>query len=178
MLGVLTEFGLGHVRDLSLAVKHYTISSNKDCPDAMNHLARLYEIGKGCQVSSKTAAMLYKKAAGLGHVDAMTNWGYMLENGIGCKADQALAVETYKMAVDKEYARAQNALGSCYYRGIGVETNLYTAFGLFKKSADQVLSNFIQGIRPSSKQCRDLLRRGARDPIGYGSSKSILPEGS
>jgi hypothetical protein len=75
MLGVMNEFGIGHKRDMIAAVKYYIKASNENNPDAMNHLARLYETGKGCEVATKTAFQLYKKASGFGHNDAATNYG-------------------------------------------------------------------------------------------------------
>ena len=62
MIGVMNEFGMGHEKDMSLAIKSYTIASNQNNADAMNHLGRLYETGKGCEISTKTAYALYKKA--------------------------------------------------------------------------------------------------------------------
>lgn len=137
MLGVMLEFGIGHKKDISGAGKHYSIAANADNPEALNHLARLYETGKGCEIAFKTAFDLYKKASGLGHHDATTNYAYMLEHGVGCTQDKKLAFETYKIAADAGYAKAQNALGGCYYRGSGCKRDYFLACGMFKKAVDQ-----------------------------------------
>ncbi|KAJ3164922.1 hypothetical protein HDU88_004902 [Geranomyces variabilis] len=129
MLGVMYEHGLGRPMDMASAIK-------RSHPEALAHMARIHEAGKGVPKDPTTAHALYLLAAEGGHLDSMCSLGALIESGNGCVANPVEAVRWYRLAAEQDCARGQNALGSAYYRGVGVERNYGEAVMWYRKAAE------------------------------------------
>jgi TPR repeat protein len=70
-------------------------------PDAMNHLAHLYDTGRGVDQSFKKALELYTMAAEQGKVGAMVNLGVLFIQGQGVAQSNELARAWWTKAAKK-----------------------------------------------------------------------------
>lgn len=136
VLGLCYEFGRGTAKDMTQAVKYYSIAAEAGFTTSLLNLGVAYQYGEGgLPIDLKKAVDLYRKAAEKGDRVAQCNLGYCYEQGDGVAKDLTQAAYWYRKSADQNWARAQAYLGECYEKGWGVTENHKTALDLYFKSA-------------------------------------------
>ena len=83
------------------------------------------------------AALLFRKAADVGHASAQKSLGDMYHEGQGVAEDDARAMMWYRKAADQGNANAQTSIGDLYHNGDGVAKDDAQAMTWYRKAADQ-----------------------------------------
>ena len=124
-LGYMHKYGKGVRADSEKAVEWYTKSADRNYPQAMNNLAKMYYDGwldsKGKKVSLdfKKAEELWEQASEEGNPTAQANLGFVyLARAYWIKAEKLLYLEKaeklLKQAADQQLPRASHFLGAVY----------------------------------------------------------------
>lgn len=127
-----------HTHHLNEVVRLFELAANDNVPEAIHHLAVMYEYGliTSCDDSNDTsefefhmstqkepnfskAAQLYKKAADIGWVESSYNLGLMYLYGRGVPLNDALAIDYFRQGVLNKHAPSMRYLGILAMNGQG-----------------------------------------------------------
>lgn len=97
--------------DFTRAVVEWQGPAAAGDPDALFNLAQAYRLGRGVDIDSARARLLYEQAARLGHVKAADNYGLMLFQ----EGEQDKAMPMIRAASDRGDPRAQYVLGLSHF---------------------------------------------------------------
>ncbi len=106
--------------DLAGALAKLRQAAKLGSGDAMYHLGKLYDKGRGVPRSLAISASWYRAGADLGHGAAMGALGNMYEFGEGVERHLANALRLYQMASEKDDANGMTSLAFLYATGKGV----------------------------------------------------------
>ncbi len=112
--------GMEKGKGLNAALELYERSAEKGCPQAFQRLALFAMTGVGLDKPDKPrAAILFEKAAKIGHAPAQYNLAAMYAAGDGIPQDDKRAFFWFGQAAIRGHAISMRRLGECFYRGIG-----------------------------------------------------------
>lgn len=103
--------------------------------ESTNHLATLYDDGRGVAQDLVRAAALYRQAAERGNRHAQWRLGVMLDMSEGVGENPAEAVEWFRKAVAQGDRTAMSSLAVMYATGRGVAQDYTEAMRLYKLAA-------------------------------------------
>ena len=116
---------------------------------AMYLLGQMYVNGNSVKVNRKTAAGLFRRAAGLGHPDAMRYFGWLhTSGGDGVRKDPVIAGNWARMAAERGSAAGMHIYAQLLNYGMGIDKDKEAAIGWWKKAA----SGGLQGARNELKK--------------------------
>lgn len=131
-----SHLGLGYVycklQDWSNAYKHYKLAAEKQNPNAMFCLARMYEKGQGVLRNSEKSLTWLKSSADMNFPPAQCSLGIIYLSNNVQEAERLL-----RLSSEKGYSEAQYNLGLMYYEGNGVAKNYQEALKLYRLAAAQ-----------------------------------------
>ena len=79
---------------------------------AINNLAWMYKVGRGCEQDYLKAKCLFERSADMDCAASYYHLGTMYEDGLGVDKDIEQAMNLYKLAADRGSKKAQERLGS------------------------------------------------------------------
>ncbi len=112
--------GMEEGKGLDAAMVLYKRAADQGCPQAWHRLALFAMTGVGLDAPDKNrAALLFEKAAKLGHAPAQYNLATMYAAGDGIPQDDKRAFFWFGQAAIRGHAISMRRLGECFYRGTG-----------------------------------------------------------
>lgn len=117
------------------AMEHFMNSAEKDFPEGIKNVGKMYFLGRGREVDCDKAFYYMRRAAELDNLHAIYNMGLLYEKGCGVKQDDVKAFEWYKRASDLGHWTARYELACAYLWGQGVKKDERRAFELFHTMA-------------------------------------------
>lgn len=124
-------------KDFAKAVQLYRQAAKLAAPEAMYHLAKLYDKGHGVRRSLELSASWYRAAAEQGHAPSMAALGNMYEFGDGVERSLAEALRYYKMAADRGHGNGMTSLAFLYATGKGVARDRALARHWYRAGAEK-----------------------------------------
>ena len=116
-LGLMYENALGVEKDVSEAVRWYTIGAERGNRSAQYFLGNMYRWGKGVETDPEKAVQLYHQSASQGYPGAMNTLANCLRDGTGTGKDEEQAIEWYRKAIDLGNRDAWFGLGYTLVEG-------------------------------------------------------------
>jgi len=144
------EFGL--TQSYVMAAMLFEKAVAQGDPNAMNHLANLYDRGRGVDQSFKKAAELYTMAAEQGHVKAIFNLGTMYRDGKGVTQSFKKAIEHFTMAAEQGHVDSMVNIGIMYIQGQGVAQSNEIAREWWTKAAKEGQQTAIENLKTLDKE--------------------------
>ncbi len=131
--GWIYYHGFGAKKNLSKALKWFTLAAENGDANAQFMLASLYQKDK----KPKEARNLYYRSAQQGHVGAQYNLGLMHHRGWGGDINYEEARKWFTPAAENGDANAQFMLGYIYHQGRGVKQDFQQARKWYTLAANQ-----------------------------------------
>jgi uncharacterized protein len=132
---VLLYAGIGVVRNMDKAFKHYTASAEQGFSSGINACGSCLFRGEGVAKDHVKAYEAYRRSADMGHPLAMTNVASSLECGEGIEKDHAGALACYERAAALDDSAALSALGWAHEHGaLGIKKDIPKALTYFEKA--------------------------------------------
>lgn len=128
-------------------------AAERDEPEALTLLGRIYEKGLGVPKDELTAARLYRRGAELGDTEALFAFGVMLAAGRGIQKDLEGAAQLFERAARKGHPEANYNLGLLFVTGKGKPENPRRALMHIQYAAKQ-------GLAPAQYDLAALYRKG------------------
>lgn len=178
-IGYALGNGVGTVKDLKEAFKHYLTSAEKRNPLAANWVGWCYQQGLGTKSDLSKALIWYNVGAELKNHAAEANAAYFYGNGIGTEVNINKAAELYERALsdNNNIGFALNNLAYIYYNGKLGEPNYEKAFHFFERGAsiEEVAPNCAymvgymlhngQGVERNDKEALAYLERASKNGV-------------
>lgn len=113
-----------------------TMAEYQGDANAQFTLGMMYYNGQGIKKDFKTAAEMFRLAAGQRHREAQYYQGVMFEYGLGVTKNENTAAEWYSLAAGQGHLIAARMLGVLYHYGRGVAKDINKAFEWFRYAAE------------------------------------------
>ena len=110
MLGEKYYEGDGVEKNLTLAMKYYTLAADAGDFDAQFALGLMYGNGEGTKVDLEKSFTYHKLAADNGHIYAQFEVGQCYKNGWGCSENIDEAIKYFELSAKQGYAEAKTSL--------------------------------------------------------------------
>lgn len=123
-------------RNLSEAVRLFTVVATHGYPPAQYHLARMHQRGESIPRNLSEAARLYRLAADQGFAPAQNDLAALCQAGEGVPRDLPEAARLYRLAAAQGYAPAQYNLALLHTTAEGELRDLPEAARLFRLAAE------------------------------------------
>jgi len=124
--------GIGEEANIEKAIYYYKLASDKQNPDAMCNLGKIYETGRGVPKDIEAAQKCYRSAAMLGNTFGMYNYAVILLE----QSSYIEAAKFFKMAADRENVDAQyNYAALIATKAVGDLRNFELAFQYAKMAS-------------------------------------------
>ena len=124
--------GLGQAVDYSLAMQYFQVAADKDYPEGVKNVGKLYFMGRGRPKDCAKAYTYFKKAADLNDLHAIYDMGLLYQQGCGVAQDYAEAVRWFQKASDLGHLTAREVLAAAYAEGKGVAKDERRAIELYQ----------------------------------------------
>ena len=121
--------------DYDKAMEHFMVSAEKDFPEGVKNVGKMYFLGRGRKVDCDKAFYYMHRAAELDNLHAIYNMGLLYEKGCGVEQDDIKSFEWYQRASDLGHWTARHQLACAYLFGQGVKKDERRAFELFHAMA-------------------------------------------
>ena len=115
-LGKMYETGQKVKRDITKAIKYYTLSANKNYREAQFKLGTFYYVGDCIKQDIKETIKYFTLASEQDHLDAQYNLGLIYFNGKYIEPNIKKAIEYFTLAAQKDHSYANYKLGLIYYK--------------------------------------------------------------
>jgi TPR repeat protein len=122
------------------ALKLAKYGAERDVPQALTLLGRIYEQGLGVPRDELTAARMYRRGAELGDVESMFAFAVMLAAGRGIQKNVAGAAQLFERAARTGHAEANYNLGLLFIAGSGKPENPRRAHMHIRYAAEKGLA--------------------------------------
>lgn len=129
--------GLGTVRNITKAVKHYERAAALGYSPSMHALALLFENGNGVNVDVPRAVQLHHRAANLGYAPSKTALARFFRWGTCVPKDVARCISYLKEAIRDGCLEAIVAYGDCLRDGVGTAKNHMGAVNQYKVASEK-----------------------------------------
>ena len=134
-LAYVYENGIAGIeKEMSEAIRLYTLSAEAGYAPAQNYLGFCYYRGDGVVRDADKALYWIQKAADQGDVKGFNNLGWLLLEGDGVVHDAKKAAYWFSRASEEGLPTAQCQLADLYKSGIGVPQDSLMADSLYHKS--------------------------------------------
>ena len=134
-LGYVYEKGVAGIeKDMSEAIRLYTLSAEAGYAPAQNYLGFCYYRGDGVDRDAEKALFWIQKAADQGDAKGFNNLGWLLLEGDGVVHDAQKAAYWFGRAAEVGLPTAQCQLADLYKSGVGVVKDSLMADSLYHKA--------------------------------------------
>jgi TPR repeat protein len=99
--------------DYSLAMQYFQVAADKNYPEGVKNVGKLYFLGRGRPKDCAKAYLYLKRAADLNDLHAIYDMGLLYEQGCGVPQDYAKAVQWWQKAYELGHLTAGEALACC-----------------------------------------------------------------
>lgn len=123
--------------DYSLAMQYFQVAAEKNFPEGVKNVGKLYFLGRGRPKDCAKAYVYLKKAADLNDLHAIYDMGLLYNHGCGVEQDYTKAVQWFQKAYDLGHLTAGEALADAYAKGRGVAKDERRAFELYRSLKEQ-----------------------------------------
>ena len=134
-LGYVYEKGVAGIeKDMSEAIRLYTLSAEAGYAPAQNYLGFCYYRGDGVDRDAEKALFWIQKAADQGDAKGFNNLGWLLLEGDGVVHDAQKAAYWFGRAAEVGLPTAQCQLADLYKSGVGVVKDSLMADSLYHQA--------------------------------------------